>query len=239
MRSCYDKRTVAIRLTLPHRYDFGADTPLVGNDLLRPESWDSLRTRTSGPFSIASDRDELETQADARPEIGERMRVVDAWLRERDARSVVSYGVGGGLPEIWLMRIDPERKIVLTDYAPETIGRLRELLPEAEVHQHDLLRDSPLEADVHMFHRIDTELDNDQWRAVYRRFAGQRILVVATGILPTDEIPRQILSAIRNRGATRAGWTRTRAAFESLWRKTHQGTPMRLVDLDGWALEPR
>ena len=230
---------MAIRLTLPHRYDFGADTPLVGDDLLRPESWDSLRTRTSGPFSIASDRDELEACADARPEIGERMRVVDAWLREREARTVISYGAGGGLPEIWLLRIDPERRIVLTDYAPGTVTRLRELLPEAEVHRHDLLRDPPLEGDVHMFHRIDTELDNDQWRGVYRRFAGQTIFVVATGILPTDEIPKQVLSAIRNRHATHAGWTRTRAAFESLWRKTHRATPMKLADLEGWTLEPR
>ena len=167
------------------------------------------------------------------------MRVVDAWLREREARTVISYGAGGGLPEIWLLRIDPERRIVLTDYAPGTVTRLRELLPEAEVHRHDLLRDPPLEGDVHMFHRIDTELDNDQWRGVYRRFAGQTIFVVATGILPTDEIPKQVLSAIRNRHATHAGWTRTRAAFESLWRKTHRATPMKLADLEGWTLEPR
>ena len=112
------------------------------------------------------------------------------------------------MPEVWLLRIDPERRIGLTDYAPDTVARLGELFPEADVHRHDLLRDPPLEADVHMFHRIDTELYNDQWRDVYRRFAGQTILVVATGILPTDEIPRQILSAIRNRRATHAGWTR-------------------------------
>jgi hypothetical protein len=230
---------VAIRLTLPHRYDFGPDSSLVGDDLLRPQAWDSLRLETNGPFSIASDRDELEAQANARPEIGERMRVVDAWLREREAGTVISYGAGGGLPEVWLLRIDPERRLVLTDYAPETVERLNELLPEAEVQRHDLLRDPPLEGDVHMFHRIDTELDNDQWHDVYRRFADETILVVATGILPTDEIPKQVLSAIRNRHATRAGWTRTRAAFESLWRKTHKGTPMRLVDLEGWALEPR
>ncbi len=230
---------MAIRLTLPHRYDFGSDSSVVGDDLLRPQAWDSLRLETSGPFSIAADRTELEAQADARPEIGERMRAVDAWLRERGAKAVVSYGAGGGLPELWLLRIDPERRLVLTDYAPETVSRLRGLLPEAEVQRHDLLRAPPLEADVHMFHRIDTELDNDQWRDVYRRFAGETILLVATGILPTDEIPKQVLSAFRNRHATRAGWTRTRAAFESLWRKTHRGTPMRLVDLEGWALEPR
>jgi hypothetical protein len=230
---------VAIRLTLPHRYDFGSDASVVGEDLLRPQAWDSLRLETSGPFSIASDRTELERQADARPEIGERMRALDAWLRDQDARTVVSYGAGGGLPELWLLRIDPQRRIALTDYAPDTVARLHELLPEAEVRRHDLLTDAPLEGDLHLFHRIDTELDNGQWRRVYERFARQTIIVVATGILPTDEIPRQILSSFRNRHATRAGWTRTRAAFESLWRKTHRGTPLKLVDLEGWMLDPR
>jgi hypothetical protein len=230
---------VAIPLTLPHRYDFGPDSTVVGDDLLRPRAWDSLRMGTSGPFSMASDRSELERLADERPEIGERMGRVDAWLRERGARTVVSYGAGGGLPELWLLRIDPTRRITLTDYAPDTAARLRELLPEAKVRRHDLLADPPLDGDVHIFHRIDTELDNAHWRRVYGRFAGETILMVATRVLPADEIPRQILTAFRNRHATHAGWTRTRAAFESLWRKTHRGTPMSLGDLDAWALEPR
>jgi hypothetical protein len=228
-----------IRLTLPHRYDFGADAELVGDDLLRPEAWDSLRLKTSGPFSMAADRDELERQADARPEIGERMKLVDRLLRERDARSLVSYGVGGALPEVWLLRIDPARRVSITDYAPETVERLRSLLPEADVHRHDLLSDPPLEGDVHMFHRIDTELGNREWRGVFRRFAKQTILVVATEVMPAREIPRELLGALRSRGGTRAGWTRTGGAFESLWRRTHRSTHLHLGDLQGWMLEPR
>jgi hypothetical protein len=230
---------VVLRLTLPHRYDFGADAPTVGDDLLLPVAWDSLRLKTSGPFAIATDREAFERQADERPEIGERMRLVDAWLRERGVRTLVSYGVGGALPELWLLRIDPERRLVVTDYAPETVARLRELLPEAEVHRHDLLREPPLAGDAHMFHRIDTDLDNDQWRGVYARFADRTVLVVATGVLPAGEIPRHLLTTFRNRHATHAGWTRTRAAFESLWRRTHRGTHMQLGDLEGWALHPR
>jgi hypothetical protein len=230
---------VAIRLTLPHRFDFGADAPVVGEDLLRPEAWDNLRLETSGPFSIASDRSELEHQADAHPEIGDRMRIADPLLRERGVRRLVSYGVGGAMPELWLQRLDPQRRLVVTDYAPETVERLRELLPEAEVRQHDLLRDPPLEGDIHLFHRIDTELDNEQWRGVYRRFAGQSLLVVATEVMPASEIPRQLLGAIRSRHLTHAGWTRTRGAFESLWRQTHHGTHVDFGDLEGWVLEPR
>jgi hypothetical protein len=233
------KAAAVVRLTLPHRYDFGADTEVVGDDLLRPEAWDSLRTGTTGPFSIASDRGELERQADERPEIGERMRLVDRWLDQHGARSVVSYGAGGGVPELWLLRIAPERSLTLTDYAPATVERLQALMPEAEVRRHDLLRDSPLEGDVHMFHRIDTELGNRDWRGVFRRFATRTVLVVATEVMPAREIPRELLQAVRSRSGTRAGWTRTAGAFESLWRRTHRSTHLELGDLQGWALEPR
>jgi hypothetical protein len=230
---------MALRLTLPHRYDFGDDTAVVGDDLLRPEAWDSLRLKTSGPFSIAGDRAELDRQADAHPEIGERMRILDRLLRERGARTLVSYGVGGAIPERWLLRSSPELTLSVTDYAPATVDRLRLLLPEAEVHCHDLLADPPLPGEVHLFHRIDTELGNDDWRGVYERFHRQTIVVVATGVLPASGIPRQVVHAIRDRNLTRAGWTRTRGAFESLWLRTHRGTHVRFADLEGWVLEPR
>jgi hypothetical protein len=230
---------LSIPLTIPHRFDFGEDAPTVGDDLLRPEAWDSLRLRTSGAFAIASDRDQLERQADERAEVGERMRAVDALLRDRDVRTLASYGAGGALPELWLLRTDPRRRLALTDYAPETVRRLRDLLPEVEVHQHDLLRDPPLDADLHLFHRIDTELDNRQWREVFRRFADRTILVVATEVMPVRDVPRQLRAALRSRHATHAGWTRTSAAFQSLWRRTHRGTHLTMVDLEAWVLDPR
>ena len=228
-----------VRLTLPHQYDFGADSDVVGADLLHPEAWDSLRLRTSGPFAIASDRDELERQADAHPEIRERIRLVDDLLRERGARTVVSYGVGGAVPELWLLRVDPALRLTLTDYAPKTVERLQRLLPEAKIRPHNLLCDPPLAGDVHLFHRIDTELDNREWRGVYERFAGRTIVVVATEVVPGGEIPRRLWTSLRRRGETRAGWSRTASAFKSLWRRTHRGTHLDLLDLVGWVLDPR
>jgi hypothetical protein len=233
------KPAAVVRLTLPHRYDFGADSDIVGDDLLRPEAWDSLRLKTSGPFSIASDRDELERQADAHPEIGERMKIVDDLLRERDTRRLVSYGVGGAVPELWLLRTNPDLRLTVTDNAPETVERLRRLLPEAEVCAHDLLRDPPLAGDVHLFHRIDTEFDNRQWRDVYERFADRTIVMVATEVVSGSEIPHRLWTSFRHRGATRAGWSRTAAAFEALWRRTHRSTYVDLRDLEGWVLDPR
>jgi hypothetical protein len=233
------KSAAMVRLTLPHRYDFGADSDVVGENLLRPEAWDSLRLRTKGPFTIASGREELERQADAHREIGERMKLVDRVLRERGARTVVSYGAGGAVPELWLLRVNPALRLTLTDYAPETVERLRRLLPEAEIRPHNLLSDPPLAGDVHLFHRIDTELDNREWRGVYERFAGRTIVVVATEVVSGSEIPRRLWRTLRRRGETRAGWSRTASAFKSLWCRTHRGTHVDLLDLEGWVLDPR
>jgi hypothetical protein len=198
-----------------------------------------VRFKTSGPFSIASDRAALERQADAHPAIGERMRAIDARLRERGVRKLVSYGVGGAVPELWLLRLDPGRRLVVTEYAPGTLERLQKLLPEAEVQRHDLLRDPPLGGDLHLFHRVDTELDNGQWRGVYERFSGRTVVLVASEVISAREIPRKLLKLFLNRHMTRTGWIRTRGVFESLWQHTHCSTHVEFADLEGWVLDPR
>jgi hypothetical protein len=160
---------------------------------------------------------------------------LDAW----DARSVASYGAGAGLPEVWLRRLRPELELTLTDYAPETADRLASLLPEMGVVRHDLLVDPPLPADVHLFHRIDTEFTNRQWRDILRRFRRERLLIVATEIIDLRRILAEIRNWPRTRRATHAGWIRTRDTFEALWRSTHDAERLHLGDLEGWALTPR
>lgn len=228
-----------MRITIRHHFDFGADRAVVGDDLVRAESWDALRMRTSGAFAVASSRKELEREARARPELGERAKAINRWLEEQGAATVASYGVGGGVLEWWLDQLRPERRLLLADYAPETIERLRDLFPAAEVHRHDLLADPPLPADVHVFHRVDTELTDDEWHAALRRFASERVLVVATEVATPRRLVQEVLLRLRSRSLTRAGWLRTRGAFEALWRDTHDARPLRLHDLDGWALTPR
>ncbi len=228
-----------MRLTVRHVYDFGDDRAVVGDDLVRPDAWDALRTQTSGPFAIARDAAELDRMADEHPEVGERARAIDRVLEERGVGTLASYGTGGGLPERWLQRIRPDRRLLLTDYGPETVERLRLLFPGVEVHRHDLLRDEPLEADAHLFHRIDTELGDAEWKQVFSRFAGRTVLVVATEVASTRRIAAEVRKRLQNRHVSRAGWMRNRAAFEALFRATHGARPLTFNDLDGWLLEPR
>ena len=222
-----------------HYFDFGPERGLVGEDLVRPEAWDALRVRSCGPFAMSETRAALERAADDHPEIAERARAIDAELERRGVGKLASYGVGGGIVEIWLERLRAERKLLLTDYAPQTVERLRLLFPEGDVRVHDLLRDAPLEADAHLFHRVDTELADDEWRRLLRRFASERIVVVATEVATLPRVGAELLGRVRRRGLSRAGWLRTRDAFEALWEATHDAVAVELSDLQGWVLEPR
>jgi hypothetical protein len=222
-----------------HHFDFGSDRAVVGDDLVGPVSWDALRTETGGAFALARSPEELQRTATARTDIAARARAIDAWLEAEKARTVASYGVGAGVLEWWLLQVNPGRRLSLAEYAPKTLERLRELFPGVEIHRHDLLHDPPLPADVHLFHRVDTELSDAQWHETLQRFARVTVLVAATEVATPRRLASELLLRIRSRHAARAGWLRTRCAFEALWRDTHDARPLRLHDLNGWALTSR
>ena len=227
-----------MRLTVRHHFDFGADREVVGDDLVRPDAWDALRTRTSGAFALAETREEWERTADAHRELEARAQRLDAVFARREARRVASYGAGGATLECWLARVAPERELVVTDYAPATIERLRPIFPEAECVVHDLSTDPPLDADLHLFHRIDTEFDNVRWQEVFARFAGVPVVLVAAGQVDLRGALAEVRKG-RRPGASRAGWVRTQAAIEALWRQTHRSEPVDVGDLPAWELQPK
>ena len=228
-----------MRITMRHYFDFGPDQAIVGDDLVRPGAWDALRTQTSGAFALPETRAELERAADQHPELAERAREIDRLLEAAEVRVLASYGVGSGQLEIWLQRLRPERRLLLTDYAPQTVDRLRRLFPEADVRMHDLSRDPPLEADAHLLHRVDSELTNREWQELLCRFGHETLLVVATEVASLPRLAAELLGRLRRRGLSRAGWLRTRDAFEALWRPTHEAAALRVHDLEGWVLDPR
>ena len=228
----------ALKLAISHRYDFGSERALVGAELAGAAAWDALRLG-SGPFSLPETRAEWEALADADRIAEARARALAALLDRRGVQTLASYGAGAAVPELWLARLAPGRRLVVTEFAPATVERLAALFPEAEVRRHDLLADPPVaQADLHLFHRIDTELDDVSFRAVLARFRAVPVVVVATELLSARAVLRELRTRLRP-GVTRAGLVRSRGAFESLWRDTHDGIPLRVHDLHGWLLEPR
>jgi hypothetical protein len=229
----------SVRLTVRHAFDFGADRGLVGNDLVRPEAWDALRLQTSGPFGLPADRLVWEAQADAAAHLAQRAIALLQWIRSAGASSVASYGVGTAMLELHLHRLDRDMRLSLTDYAPETVRRLGSLFQDVEIVHHDLLRDGPLDVDLHVLHRVDSELSDRQWRELLGRFRASRMLVIATEVASVRRVLLELAFRASRRRASRAGWLRTRAAFEALWPPTHSAQLTRIADLWAWDLTPR
>src|SRR5436305_1126129 len=126
---------------MPHLIDLGPDRERVGRRVDGPAAWDALRTAAGGPYALPAGRREWEAAADERPEIGTRMRALADWLADQQAGSLASYGAGTALPELWLHRAAPALELTVTEHAPGTVERLRELFSEARVVRHDLLSD--------------------------------------------------------------------------------------------------
>jgi hypothetical protein len=227
-----------IPVTLRHHFDFGPSRTLVGDALSDASSWDALRLNGGSGFRIASDRAEHERQAAQHGEIRDRMATFAEWLTRNRIRSLASYGAGTALPEYWLRCLLPDLTLTLTEAGPETYARLTQLFPEDCVVQHDLITDAPVPGDVHLFHRIDTEFSNAQWRALLSRFADQQIILMATETLSLRRTLIEIVRALQP-GTTAAGWVRNRAAFESLLGTTHDVAELPVGDLPTWLLTPR
>jgi hypothetical protein len=185
-----------------------------------------------GAFRSPTTREELE--AELWPALRERAAAIAQSLERQGARRVASYGSGAGYLEHLLCKRGFQ--VVATEYAPGTVERLRGALPDAEVVHHDLLTHPPIDADLHLFHRIDTELTDKQWRGVFGRFSGLPVMVAAAEVLSGHDLPHKLLLAWRNRKGTRAGWLRNRASFERLWAETHGAEAVTLGDLRGWLL---
>lgn len=225
-----------MRLTLRHTYDFGAEGGAVGDDLVRPEAWDAARD-LAGPFALPATRMEWEARASS-PELAARARGIAALTARLDAESVCSYGAGIGALELNLARLAPGLHLVCTDYAPRTVERLGALFREAEIVRHDLSRDDPLEADLHLLHRVDTELSDDEWRTVFPRFRTPALYVPAM-LLTWRTAAKELARRVRLPQATRAGYVRTEDALRVLWRPSHRDERLAVGDLTGFLLIPR
>ena len=214
-----------VRITIRHHFDFGADRerrrrrPRPARGLGRAAHTDRRRLRSRRVARGARAR-----AAEARRRSASARGRSTRWL-EQNATSARSRRTASAAAcsRRWLQRLRPERRLLLAEYAPETVERLRALFPGAEVRPARPARRPAADGGRAPLpprrHRADR-------RAVARGRCGasraRRVLVVATEVAtPRAARCRSCSCALRSRRLTRAGWLRTRGAFEALWRDTH------------------
>jgi hypothetical protein len=220
--------------TTTHYFDFTSVGVTVGDTVDR-EGWETLRASGS-VFGIPHEREAWEASADS-PSLIARAEDIVRIAHRLGARKLVSYGVGGATLELNITRVDPSLELTCTEYAGANVRQLQRLFPEARTIAHDLVAADPLDADLHLFHRVDTELSNKQWHEVLARIEGP-VLFVPGSILTWDRfvIERRMRT---NRAASRAGFVRTAAGVRALWHKSHRAEEIPIGELCGFLLSRR
>jgi len=209
----------------------------VGPTLLAPSSWDLVRATDAG-FLLPDTRREWVEKA-AIPPLPERAAAIADVIRRHGWRHVCSHGVGPGYVEHHLARLLPDVRVSCYDNAPVATARLAALFPEAEVRVGDFRRELPV-ADVHLFHRVDTELDDREWRTVFDRISVP-VVFVAGGLLDGPvgwrSRARSRVGRAWRRDLAFVGYARDEEAMRSLWRG-RQAQGFQAAELSGWVIFP-
>jgi hypothetical protein len=112
------------------------------------------------------------------------------------------------------------------------------MFTEAMVELRDLTDDAQPVADLHLMHRLDAELDDDAWRAVFACIEAP-ILFVPNVVLSVVDAAREIGRRLIRRGRlTNAGWFRNEAALRSLWTPTHSTEKREVAGVPAFLLRP-
>jgi len=240
-----------LRLTVPHLYPFERSLKLGPRGLQTAEAWDSLRTaEPSGSFGLGQSRGDWQSRALANSELQARALALVGLIRQWGTQSLVSLGVGTGMLEFLLKRNAPEIKLRCGDFAPATVELLRDRFPECDsIEVMDLAKPvwATTTKEVVLLHRVDTELADDAWKAVFRDLRArscERIVLVPAGLLTPRTGAREarsIVAAVVRRQALRpSGWLRTPARMRQLFQDSYA---LSLVFPGGglpiWALERR
>lgn len=223
-----------MKWTIRHYYDFGADAQVIGASLASDVAWDRLRLDTTlDAFSLPRDRDAWLRLCEADQEARRRAHDVARVVVAGRYRTVVSVGVGRAHLEYWLKREQPDLKLTCLDYTARTVGVLRGLFVECDAMELFDLRTTrwPIRGPdtLYLLCRLDTELNNDEWAAVFGRMAVahiDRVLFVATGFIKprtlVQEAARHLAGALHLRRPVFAGYLRTKSAFRQLWRPSYR-----------------
>jgi hypothetical protein len=103
----------------------------------------------------------------------------------------------------------------------------------------DVVDPAPPIADLHLMHRLDAELDDDDCRSVFAAI-DRPILFVPNVVLDLAGAAREVARRLVRRGSlTEAGWFRNEAALRALWVGSHRDRPLAVSDSRAFLLEPR
>jgi hypothetical protein len=222
-----------MKYTMRHYYPFGRGTNLAGDNLLSPSAWDQVRMTDNSVnaalgFYLPEDRPDWVRVCDESSSAAASAADIAKIVRHGRFTTVLSVGVGRACLEYHLKRLEPAVSLVCTEYSPRVVERLRQVFLECDrIEFLDIKTSAWTDAGPRclvLLNRVDTELDDQEWRAVFKNLAAggvQNILVVASGFLTPRalafELRQRMMNIFFRRRLTFAGYRRTKARFKELW----------------------
>jgi hypothetical protein len=223
---------IGLRLTVPRRYSFERSLSIDERGLTSPDAWDSLRTaEPNGHFGFGRTREDWENHALASAELDARAMALLSLLRKWRCESLVSVGVGTGMLEYLIKRMAPDIRLRCGDFAPTTVELLQKRFIDCDkIEVMDLTTPdwatNPTE--IIILHRVDMELRDDEWKAVFADLRARRsghVVLVPCGLLtPLAAVreARTIVAAVFRHQALRpAGFLRTSARMRELFSQSY------------------
>ncbi len=218
-----------MKLTIPHRYDFGRDAEVVGDNLLSSAAWDRLRLEaTNLSFVLAADRPTWLERCKQSKDTAIRAKEIGEIIAAKQFCAVFSVGVGCACLEYHLKARLPAIRLICTEFSLRVLQRLSAVFLEADqVIFFDMT--SPQwpnfkDKTLYLLNRVDTDLSDPQWKQVFENMARSRIdhvMVVATGFVTLKTLAWEVLlhcrGLWRRRPAAFAGYLRTKEMFKSMW----------------------
>lgn len=222
-----------MRYTMRHYYAFGRNVSLAGNDLLSPSAWEQVRMTediedVAPGFYLPKNRDEWLRMCNQSSSAASCAADIAQIVRRGKFTTVFSAGVGRACIEYHLKRMEPTVHLVCTEYSLRVVERLRQVFLECDrIELLDIKTAGWMDAGARglvLLNRVDTELNDQEWRAVFKNLAAagvQDVLIVATGFLTmrtlASELFQRLVSVLCHRRLTFSGYTRTKARFKELW----------------------
>lgn len=220
------------------------------------KDWDILRAKDPH-FSVKEDRAEWLLACESiRKKDGQ-----DGRLKQRAAdivhlferygiTSVYSLGVGGAGLEYQIKKLAPEVNLVVSEFAPDNVRRLKNVFVEADgVECFDILHDSfgrmggERHGSLCLIYRMDPSLTNEEWRNTFNRMKKEgvrRVLFIPSSLLTLRSLAQRTLQQfkwrIKQRPVVFAGYLRSKKAFQRFWRDMYQAEEIELGGLTGFLL---
>jgi len=238
-----------MKLTVKHYYSFGKRAENVGKNLLTKKSWDAIRIDDDNtPFSIPKNREDWIKKCLGNKEMLERARAIGIFAKEKRFKKIISFGSGACFMEYNLKNQYPDIVLECSDFSPNSVERLKSIFTEAEkIDVFDMLKDDfkNEEGVLYLFHRLDTDFSNSQWKNIFERAnkAGiGNVLFVPCAIDTLKSLTKTILGKwhqiiFKKSKLSFAGYLRSKGALKNLFNNYYRtAEELRIGDLTGFYL---